>query len=62
MDAWAHILSGVKTHGLVLGAVGFVIAMVQAGEISMLQAGYLTCIAGSVSTVRFALSKMGGSR
>lgn len=62
MDAWGQILSGAKTHGAVLTAEGFVIAMLQQGEISMLMAGFLAAIAASVSFTRFAIKKNGGTK
>lgn len=62
MEAWAQILSGAKTHGLVLIALGSVIAMMQAGDISMTQAIYLGAIAGAFSTVRFAIKNNGDKK
>ena len=61
MEAWAQILNGAKTHGLVLVALGSVIAMAQSGDVSMAQAIYLGAIAGAFSTVRFAIKKNGGT-
>ncbi len=62
MDAWSQILSGAKTHGLVLIAEGAVIAMVQSGEITMSMAIFLGSVAGAFSTVRFAIKKNGGKK
>ena len=62
MDAWSQILSGAKTHGLVLVAEGAVISMVQSGEITMSMAIFLGAVAGSVSTMRFAIKKNGGKK
>ena len=59
MEAWAQILKGVKTHGLVLGAIGAVIAMSQADEITGWMATYLGCVAASVSTLRFSIKSNG---
>jgi len=60
MEAWAQILKGVKTHGLILAALGAVIAMAQAGEITAWMTVFLGCVAASVSTLRFSIKTNGG--
>jgi len=59
MEAWAKILSGIKTHGLVLVGLGAVIAMRQAETITGWSAVYLGCLIAAFSTVRFALANGG---
>ena len=61
MNAWAQILSGAKTHGLVLIAEGAVISMVQSEQITWSMAIFLGAIAGAFSTVRFAIKRNGGT-
>ena len=62
MDAWAQILRGAKTHGLVLVAMGAVISMAQADEISVSMAIFLGSISGAFSTLRFAIKANGGTK
>ena len=61
MDAWAQILRGAKTHGLVLIGMGAVISMMQSDEITVSMGIYLGAIAGAFSTLRFAV-KNGGTQ
>ena len=62
MEAWAQILSGAKTHGLVLTAEGAVISMAMSGQITVAMAIFLASVAGAFSTVRFAIKKNGAQK
>ena len=62
MEAWAQILSGAKTHGLVLIAEGAVISMWQTSEITLAMAIFLGSVAGAISMTRFAIKKNGGEK
>lgn len=59
MDAWTQILSGKKTHVLVLSALGFLIAMYQSGQVTGLEAGFFGSLSAAFSTMRFGMDKGG---